>query len=110
MRVNKEALALSVIVHRVRAGTSRAMSGSAKRFRNMEAACQIGQACLTDLIAPWPQSSPVTAELRPLRVMASGVWSVQTPAMSWPDIVCWLVSGVTEQTPMASGHAAYFTR
>jgi len=73
MRVSKEALALSVVVRRVhvgatpfgwevhRAGVPRLVQVSVARFRSMEAAYQAGQACLTDLIAKRPRSSPEAA-------------------------------------------------
>jgi hypothetical protein len=62
MRVSKEALALSVVVRRVRVGTTpfawevhrsgatAPVRVSDERFGSMEAAYQAGQACLTDLV------------------------------------------------------------
>jgi len=71
MRVSKEALALSVVVRRVRVGTApfawevhRAgvpapVKVSAERYRSMEAAYQAGQASLSSLISK--RSRPVEA-------------------------------------------------
>jgi hypothetical protein len=73
MRISQEALALSVLVRRVRTGATpfgwevhradatRPVQVSAERFPSMEAAYHAGQARLTDLIAKRPRSSPLTA-------------------------------------------------
>jgi hypothetical protein len=73
MRVSQEALALSVVVRRVRMGPTpfgwevhradapRPVQVSTERFRSMEAAYQAGQTRLADLIAKRPRSSPLMA-------------------------------------------------
>jgi hypothetical protein len=73
MRVSKEALALSVVVRRVRvgaipfswevhrAGAPHPVQVSTEGFRSMEAAYQAGQACLADLITKRTRPSLETA-------------------------------------------------
>jgi hypothetical protein len=55
-------------VHRT--GAPRPVQVSDERFRSMEAACQAGQACLTDLIVKRPRSSREAAQ-RPSDPVAS---------------------------------------